>query len=407
MITYLAVPSRLTRAMIALRSGSLLKSIASVASTSGIVALLCSAGVAAAAQPASQSGGPVKLQPDALVAATRARIEAEAKADRFSGAVLIAKDGKPILVAAYGMADRHRRKPNTPNTQFRIGSTGKLFTTVSVLQLAQAGKLDLGAPIGRYLPDYSNQDIATKATVGNLLSHTGGTGDFFGPEFVAHRDQLRNPKDYIALFGSRPPVFEPRSKREYSNYGFMILGRIVEVVSGLPYDRYVAANIFAPAGMTASGFQPESLKLKSRAVAYTEIRGRVQPVTQDSLAEYRAIYGAGYMEYRGGPAGGGYSTVEDLLKFSNALTTGTLLSAEYRQILTMGRVTMLDGSLAGYDYGGRLPDGRRFIGHAGGATGQCANVRHYLNSGYTIIVLENRDPPGCFETFDFIGDRIP
>ena len=275
------------------------------------------------------------------------------------------------------------------------------------MQLAQAGRFDLKAPIGRYLTDYANPEIASKATVGNLLSHTGGTGDFFGPEFVAHREELRNPKDYIDLFGSRPPLFEPGAKRDYSNYGFMILGRIVEVVSGLPYDRYVEAKIFAPAGMTASGFQPESIKLKSRAIAYTDIRGLLKPVTQESLAEYRAIHGEGYTEFRGGPAGGSYSTVEDLLKFGNALTTGKLLSAEYLQILTTGRAPMLDGSLAGYDYGGRLPDGRRFIGHAGSAPGQCANFRIYLSNGYTIIVLENRDAPGCFEIFDFIGDRTP
>lgn len=407
MINCLDSPSRLIDAKIALLPGSMLKSIGLVASASGMIGLLCCAGAAAAIEPANPSGGPVKLEPDQLVAATRARIAAEAKTDRFSGAVLIARDGKPIMVEAYGFADRYHHKPNSPKTQFRIGSAGKLFTTVAVLQLAQAGKLDLKAPIRRYITDYPNADLANKATVGNLLSHTGGTGDFFGPEFVAHIDQLRNPKDYIDTFGSRPPVFEPGAKRDYSNFGFMILGRIVEVVSGLPYDRYVAANIFAPAGMTASGFRPESAKLKSRAVAYTEIGGLVKPVTQESLAEYRAIHGSGFMEFRGGPAGGGYSTVEDLLKFSNALNMGRLLSAEYLNILTKGRVMMLDGSLAGYDYGGRLPDGRRFIGHAGSAPGQCANFRHYPNNGYTIIILENRDPPGCFETFDFIGDRTP
>lgn len=358
------------------------------------------------ANPGSASPTP-KLNDVQLVTAARSRIAAEATADRFSGAVLIAKDGKPMLAEAYGLADRAAGIRNTVETQFRIGSAGKLFTTIAILQLAQAGKLDLKATVGRYLTDYANRDIAAKATVGNLLSHTGGTGDFFGPEFIAHRDQLRNPKDYIELFGSRPPMFEPGAKRDYSNYGFMILGRIVEVVSGLPYDRYVQSNIFAPAGMTASGFQPEGVRLKSRAIAYTDIHGQLKPVTAESLAEYRAIHGDGYMEFRGGPAGGSYSTVGDLLRFETALAAGKLLNAEYLHELTAGRVTMLDGSLAGYDYGGRLPDGRRFIGHAGSAPGQCANFRSYLNNGYTIVILANRDPPGCFQLFDFIGDRTP
>jgi CubicO group peptidase (beta-lactamase class C family) len=287
------------------------------------------------------------------------------------------------------------------------GSTGKLFTSVAILQLAQSGKLNLNSPIGRYLADYPNPQIATKATVGQLMSHLGGTGDYFGPEFVLNRERLRDPKDYIDLFGARPPLFEPGAKRDYSNYGFMILGRIVEVVSGLPYDAYVQTRIFAPAGMTHSGFQPENVKVASRAVAYADIEGRLTPVTPESLTRYRAVHGRGWMEYRGGPAGGAYATVEDLLKFNNALTDGTLINAEFLKVFTLGRETMLDGSQVGYDYGGRLPDGRRFIGHAGGAPGQCANLRTYMNNSYTIVVLENRDPPGCFEVFDFIGDRTP
>jgi D-alanyl-D-alanine carboxypeptidase len=372
-------------------------------SLAALVALASSA----VAEPAARSDGPPKLDPDQLSAATRAQIETEAKAGRFSGVVLIAKDGTPIFLEADGWADRENHKANTPRTQFRIGSAGKLFTLVAILQLAQDGKVDLDAPVGRYLTDYPNQEIATKATVGMLLSHSGGTGDFFGREFVAHREHLRTPQDYIDLFGARPPLFEPGARRDYSNYGYMILGRIVEVASGLPYDRYVQARIFAPAGMAASGFRPESERLTSRATAYTRIGGQLKRVTAQSLAEYRALHGDGYMEYRGGPAGGAYATAEDLLKFINALRGGRLLSPDYLQMMTAGRVKMSDGSLAGYDYGGRLPDGRRFIGHAGGAPGQCANLRSYLNNGYTIVVLENLDPPGCFELFDFIGDRTP
>jgi CubicO group peptidase (beta-lactamase class C family) len=363
----------------------------------------------AAAEPlrAIPLGAPPKLDPDQLVAATRERLEAEADADRFSGAVLIARKGRPIFVQAYGMADGATHKANTPQTKFRIGSAGKLFTAVAIMQLAQAGKLDLKAPIGRYLTDYPNREIATQATVGNLLSHTAGTGDIFGPEFVAHHDELRDPKDYIRLFGTRPPLFPPGSKRDYSNYGFMILGRIIEVVSGEPYDRYVETHIFRPAGMTSSGFRPENVNVPGRAVGYVSFNGGLVPVSSETLAEYRAIHGDGYREFRGGPAGGAYSTVGDLLKFSNALAEHKILSAEYLDQLINGRVKMLDGSLAGYDYGGRLPDGRRFIGHAGGAPGQCANFRMYLTNGYTIAVLENRDPPSCFEIFDFIGDRTP
>lgn len=378
-----------------------------VAAAWAVAAASSGAAVGAPLQHAASAGAPPKLQSDQLVAATRTMLEVEASAGRFSGAVLIARDGQPILVEAYGLADGAAGVRNSAETQFRIGSVGKLFTTVAILQLAQAGKLDLQAPVGRYLIDYPDPTIAGQATVAHLLSHTGGTGDVFGPEFVAHRDELRDPEDYIAFFGARPPVSVPGTERAYSNYGFMILGRIVEVVSGLPFDRYVEANIFSPAGMTASGFVPEDVPLKTRAVAYTELQGRLTPVTQESLAHYRAIHGRGYMEFRGGPAGGSYSTVRDLMKFGIALTGGMLISAETLGILTTGRVTLRDGGEAGYDYGGRLPDGRRFIGHVGGAPGQCANLRIYPSNGYTIVVLANRDPPGCFQLTDFIGDRTP
>ncbi|HKD91100.1 MAG TPA: serine hydrolase domain-containing protein, partial [Terriglobales bacterium] len=167
-----------------------------------------------------------------LVAAVRQKQRAEASADRFTGAVLVAKNGKPIFTQADGLADRERKIPNTLKSRFRIGSMNKMFTAVATLQLVQAGKLDLNTPIGKYLTDYPNQEIAGKVTIHQLLTHTGGTGDFFGPEFDKHRLELKTLNDYIKLFGARGPQFEPGSKWEYSNYGFLLLGVIIERVSG-------------------------------------------------------------------------------------------------------------------------------------------------------------------------------
>jgi len=147
------------------------------------------------AQRPADVAAPPRLAPAALAAATRAHVEAAAKADAFSGAVLIAEGGNPILQAVYGLADREAKRPNTLQTQFRFGSMGKMFTAVSIMQLAQAGKLDLTAPIGRYLTDYPNADIAGKVTINNLLTHTGGTGDIFTPEYFARRLEVKTPKD--------------------------------------------------------------------------------------------------------------------------------------------------------------------------------------------------------------------
>ncbi|HXA40208.1 MAG TPA: serine hydrolase domain-containing protein [Phenylobacterium sp.] len=347
---------------------------------------------------------PPRLQPAALVAAARQRLEAAAAADRFSGAVLIEEAGKPVLSAAYGLADREAKTPAATDTQFRFGSMGKMFTAVSIMQLIQAGKIDPTAPIGRYLPGYPNRDIADHVTVNNLLTHTGGTGDIFGPEFEAHRLALKEPADYVALYGGRPPLFAPGARDQYSNYGFMLLGRIVETVSGQSYDDYISAHIFKPAGMTATGNQPESVHLPKRVVGYMS-RGGQLVSTADTLP------------WRGTPAGGGYSTTGDLGRFANALMANRLLDAAHTKMLTDGGFTGADGKFWRYDFGAPAGDGRRYYGHNGGAPGMNGELRIFpaeapkdgkpSHPAYTVAVLANRDPPAATGVANFITDRLP
>jgi CubicO group peptidase (beta-lactamase class C family) len=337
---------------------------------------------------------PPKLAPAALAKAVQDRMAKIAAADAFSGAVLIAKDGRPILSSAYGLADRERHIANTTDTQFRFGSMGKMFTAVAIMQLNQAGKLDLKAPIGTYLKDYPNQDIAQKVTIENLLTHTGGTGDIFGPDFDTHRLTLRDPKDYVALYGARAPLFPPGSRQAYSNYGFMLLGRIVEVASGRSYDDYIAEHIFAPAHMTATGNQPETVQLAKRSVSYMGAAGQIKSA-------------ADTLPWSGTPAGGGYSTVGDLLKFAVALASNKLLDEAHWRQLTTGGITGADGKLIAYDFGSRTPEGRRFLGHSGGAPGMNGDLRVFPDDGYVVVVLANRDPPVAQAAANFITDRLP
>jgi CubicO group peptidase (beta-lactamase class C family) len=341
---------------------------------------------------------PPKLAAAALAAATQARMEAAAKADTFSGAVLIAEGGKSVLEAAYGLADREAKTPNTTATQFRFGSMGKMFTAVSIMQLAQAGKLDLTAPIGRYLPDYPNADIAGKVTINHLLTHTGGTGDIFTPEYFAKRLEVKDAKDYVALFGARAPLFAPGARTAYSNYGFMLMGRIVEVVSGQSYDDYIAAHIFAPAHMTATGNQPETVRLPHRVTGYMTQRGQL-------------VSAADTLPWSGTPAGGGYSTVGDLARFADALMANRLLDAAHTKLLTTGGFTGPDGKLLRYDFGAPSGDGRRFYGHGGGAPGMNGELRIFPaepgHAAATIVVLANRDPPVATAAANFISDRLP
>jgi D-alanyl-D-alanine carboxypeptidase len=337
---------------------------------------------------------PAKLALPALIEAIDARAASRTAKDQFSGAILLAQNGRVLFQKAYGLADRARHEPNRLDTQFRFGSMAKMFTAVAVMQLVEKGKIDLEAPIGRYLPDYPNQETATKVTVANLLSHSGGTGDIFGPEFDRRKASLRSTKDYVDLYGNRAPEFAPGSRQSYSNYGFILLGRIVEQVSGLGYDDYIQRNIFTPVGMASTGNRPESEVLPRRAVVYMGSGARLKSA-EDTLP------------LNGTAAGGGYATVGDFNRFVGGLTSHRLLGRETLQKLIDGGVKLADGQFAGFDFGGTMGDAGRFIGHGGGAPGMSGSLQHFLNSGVTVIVLANRDPGAAESIAMFAAQRLP
>lgn len=334
-----------------------------------------------------------RLDEKELIAAVRVRLDKDAATDRFSGAVLVAHDGKPVFEQAYGLADREHHLANTLDTRFRIGSMNKMFTATAVLQLVEAGKVKLDAPLATYLPDYPNKELASKVTIHHLLTHTGGTGDFFGPEYNAHRLELRTLADYVTLFGSRPLRFEPGSKWEYSNYGFILLGRVIERVSGMSYYDYVAKHVYAPAGMTSTGSEPEDSVVAHRALGYMSAAGTVEPNTAT-------------LPWRGTSAGGGYSTVRDLLRFADALRAHKLLDAHHTELLTTGKVETPGGGKYAYGFGDNTRNGVRCVGHNGGAPGMNGDLE-ICDNGYVVAVLANMDPPAAGRISDFIGNRLP
>jgi len=347
-----------------------------------------------------------RLSQDAALAALRAELEKRVKADGFAGAVLVAKDGKPAFKAAYGLADREKKTPNQLDTQFRIGSMNKMFTAVSVLQLAQAGKIKLADPLGKYLTDYPNKDLASKVTIHHLLTHTGGTGDFFGPEFDKHRLELRTLQDYVKLYGQRGLEFEPGSKWAYSNYGFLLLGVLIEKVSGQSYYDYVAEHVYKPAGMTLTASLPEDQVVPGRSVGYTHMRPPGPPAGNGGPSEaWRP--NTDTLPYRGTSAGGGYSTVEDLFRFASALENHKLLDAEHTKLLTTGKVDTPGGGKYAYGFGDETIGGVRCFGHGGGAPGMNGDLKICLQSGYVIAVLANLDPPAASRVSDFALNRLP
>ena len=330
-----------------------------------------------------------------LITDLRKKMDDVAAADRFSGAVLVAKNGKTVFANAYGLADREKKTPNTLKTRFRLGSMNKMFTAVSTLQLVQSGKLDLKAPFGNYLTDYPNKDVASKVTIAQLLSHTGGTGDIFGPEFDKKRLELKMLQDYVKLYGNRAPEFEPGSRWQYSNYGFLLLGVLIEKVSGQSYYDYVHDHIFKPAGMTGTASEPEDQTVADRSLGYTRFGGSSLRPNTDTLP------------YRGTSAGGGYSTVEDLLRFATALQTNKLLNAQYTEMLTTGKTDTPMGGKYAYGFIDSMINGTRCFGHGGGAPGMNGELKICPGPGYVVAVLANMDPPAASRVADFVTNRLP
>jgi D-alanyl-D-alanine carboxypeptidase len=338
-----------------------------------------------------------RLAEDEAITGIQDLLREAAAADRFSGVVLVEKNGQVLFSRACGLADRERGIPNTLQTRFRIGSMNKMFTGVAVLQLAEAGKVELTAPLGEYLTDYRNKDVATKVTVHHLLTHTGGTGDIFGPQFRAQRLELRTLDDYVQLYGDREPEFEPGSRWQYSNYGYILLGALIENVTGQTYYDYVHAHIYEPAQMTATGSQPEHERVPGLSVGYTKPPGTGSWVPNTET-----------LPYRGTSAGGGFSTAGDLARFARALLDHQLLSPDSTRLLITGKVDAATGRRYAYGFGNwGGSGGTGSVGHGGGAPGMNGDLRIYPQSGYIMVVLANIDPPAADRIAEWLDARLP
>jgi CubicO group peptidase (beta-lactamase class C family) len=329
-----------------------------------------------------------RLDQAGAIAALAAKADAEAKKDAFSGVLLVARGDKVLLQRAWGIADREAGTPVTLDTKFRLGSMDKMFTAVATLQLVQAGKLSLDGSVGQYLPGYPNAEIA-KVTIRQLLTHAGGTGDIFGPEFDQHRLSLKTHDDYVRLYGARGPTHPPGKGYEYSNYGFVLLGDIIEHVSGQSYYDYVDAHVFAPAGMHDTGSLPEDVAVPNRAHAYTR-------------KDDRWVDAADTLPYRGTAAGGGYSTAGDLLKFARALQSGKLLSPAL-----LAEATRKQTPWYGYGFMVGERQGVAGFGHGGGAEGMNGALEVFPAQGDIVIGLANLDPPEVERLVDYYTARMP
>jgi len=292
-----------------------------------------------------------------LVRRLGAALDSLAAADRFSGVVVLARQGQPVFQHAYGLADRQARRPNDVETAFNLGSINKVFTATAIRQLAAAGKLDLDSTLARYWPDYPNAEVARRVTIRQLLQHRSGIGgNIFAAPAGGRRRDVRHNRDYLPLFAAEPLQFEPGSRQQYSNTGYVVLGMLVERLSGEDYYEYVRRHAYAPAGMTRTAAWTVDSLPPNTAIGYTTQGDGPEAVPLHPNTEL--------LPGRGSSAGGGYSTAADLVRFVQALR---------------------DGKVPGGPPAG--------IGAAGGAPGINADLEGDLPGGYDLVVLANLDPP--------------
>ncbi|MDZ3833332.1 MAG: serine hydrolase domain-containing protein [Sphingopyxis sp.] len=314
----------------------------------------------------------------------------------FSGCLSISNGANIIFDECRGLADRSFGVKVDRQTKFHIGSMNKMFTAVAIAQLVETGKLRWDSTLAEVVPEYPDQAAAAKITVWHLLHHTAGLGDFFVPEFFQNREKFVNPGDYLDLIARQPALSDPGGDWNYSNAGYVVLGRIVENVSGEPYFDYIQRHVFAPAGMASSGFDSQEDVTEKLAIGYFK------------EGAFATSWKANWMTlpFKGSPAGGGYSTNGDLLRFANALRGGKLIGAATLQKMFEDGVPAGPGKYAA-GFGDRPSNGRHIRGHAGGAEGMNANLAMVWETGAAVAVTSNQgDTPTAMLLSERIADLL-
>ena len=297
----------------------------------------------------------------------------------FSGAVLVARGDDVVAQGACGLANRRYDVANTVETRFNLGSMNKMFTAVAVMQLVEAGRVNLDDPLSEYADEsWLSGDISRKIKIRHLLTHTSGLGDFLSDTFEeSSRLKFRAVVDFKPLVRGSSLAFEPGTDFRYSNTGMLLLGQVIETVSGEDYFAYVREHLFMPAGMADTDSWPMDEPQPNLAMGY-----QFAPDTPFGWRENTFEH-----VFRGTPAGGGYSTIGDLHRFARALETDRLISAGSRAFLWRDRPPN--------DYGAGFTVSQsaagRVIGHDGVFPGISSQLDIYPDRGWVVVVLGNQD----------------
>ncbi len=301
---------------------------------------------------------------EALIAAWRAKGFAD-------GAILVARDGRPVFRGAYGFADRLRAAPSRVDAVFRVGSITKSFTAAAILMLAQDGRLTLDDPIRRTFP--AAPQAWNDITLRHLLTHTSGLVNFTSlPDWEQRHWVGKSVEDVIALVRDQPLQCIPGRKVVYDNTGYVLLGGVVARVSGRTLGEVLDSRILTPLGMRHTGFV-SNLGPPDRA--------------SGAIREGSAWRDTGWMSnIRESGAGALYSTVDDLMKWDRALHDGGVLSPVSQALMFADQ-----GGGFGFGWVISVQDGRRVWWHNGHVEGYGAMIARYPDDQLTIIILSNND----------------
>jgi len=306
-----------------------------------------------------------------------------AEAEAFSGTALLAKDGQVVFEAARGIADRNHGVPVRLDSKLNLGSMDKMFTAVVIGQLVDEGKLSFEDPVSKFLggKGWTKADLS-KVRIEHLLSHTSGLGSYFNATYERMaRQLLRKVDDYKPLVAEETLAFEPGTKWQYSNTGFLLAGAVIEAVTGQDYFDVVRERVYAKAGMPASDSFDIDLVVPNLAIGYS--RERTAAGTRWRANTFEHVI-------RGGPAGGGYSTARDLLAFAEAMRKGRLVRPTTAELLWSAKPELKSPDY-GYGFGVGKDALGRTAGHSGGFSGIASVLDIYLDTGWTVVVLSNVD----------------
>lgn len=313
----------------------------------------------------------------------------------FSGAVMLKRNDRIVYQTAVGLADRGHGAPNRIDTRFNVASIGKAFTATAILRLVDQGRVDLDTPILRYLPDYPDRDIAGRITPRQLLSHNSGIGNYW--EAIAEKPPQRfvEARDFLPLIVGQPLEAEPGTTFGYSNSGYVLLGLVIEAVTGEVYSDHIRRTLFDPLGMDRTGDWPLDLVIEGRADGYT----------RDESAPGAWRSNVFVNQYRGNPAGGGYSTAADLLTFAGALRDGRLFSSTARTAATTG---LFDMGRTRYGLGFIVDrvNGQTIVGQTGGHIGIASEVWLHQDTGWSVAILTNGEVDGYWGLSVVVKDLL-